>query len=765
MCSGRDYWHGARRKDQKVPWNHVSPSQIENYQKCKRSWFFKSILKTPEGQRGHQSLGEAFHLIMERVPKGLGMPDHADVDASPEDWGKAEDLAKLALPLLPEDPSHSFKREWGIRLETYEGGPTMIGYVDLGIPVGHGWPAFLIPSNEAIVADYKTLSDFRYMRTPQELASSVQMMTYAKWAIEPWPTGLHGENLSQPEHVRLLHMYAKTRAPFTRSSVRFESAIVTPQEINTQWAKTLDTIHDMEHVANSCKTADDVTATGTLTGHCEAYGGCYFRDKCGLSPTSGIKTLFQIGKKSATSIETQETSIMAGSSILDKIKAARAKEEAAKAGTSTPATSTSTVALGAASTTSTASGIRTEVTQTTPIASPVATVDNFSPSGTVDNSATTEKGATEKSTLSAAANTGNPPTESVIAKGPISGLMAKIQAQGKGTPTLGGALAGSYGKEIGSQAAGFAGTDDLGKSTCNTIAELLKLANGVVPPDAPSRTQEVITRPGDQVQDPTKETEDDNDTGDAVGESPVDLPTGAASSTVSGNGGSGNLATSPSPDVGKKRGRPSNAEIEARKAEEAKRFDEAVKLEVAKRLSADFSDFNEAVEAEVAKRLANGPVPLPTHDRLNDLQTQLKQTRLEAEAERQIAEQRKEDNRKLYAQLEQAMLNLADETRRKPSVEGLTLYIDCYPTKGETELTDYYEWIAPICVQVAASNNVGDWREIQYTAKGMFANAIRESIKTGNNLPRAMFVSSSASGSEIAIEVLTPLARRIIRRM
>src|SRR5260221_866629 len=127
MMEGRDHWLG---KD-KVAWNHVSASQIENYLKCHRSWFFKSVLRVPELQKGHQALGESFHLILEKVPKGLEWPNRADTIASPEEWDKADALAKVALPLLPAEPAHiAIKREWQISMPTYENGPTFVGYID-----------------------------------------------------------------------------------------------------------------------------------------------------------------------------------------------------------------------------------------------------------------------------------------------------------------------------------------------------------------------------------------------------------------------------------------------------------------------------------------------------------------------------------------------------------------------------------------------------------------------------------------------------------
>lgn len=699
-----DHWKGTKtRRSPKglveLAWNHVSASQIENFTKCKRLWFFKSILKIPEGQKGFQSLGEAFHLIMEKTPKGLGY-NHADVAATPEDWEKAEQMAKQALPLLPVETAWTkpFKREQSIRLDTYEGGPAMVGYVDLGVPTGVGWPSFMFPANEAIVADYKTLSDFRYMKTPQELADSIQMMTYAKWAIEPG--GLHGEEDPIPEHVRVLHMYARTKPPFNRNAIRHESAIVTPSEINTRWNKTLDIVRDMQQTS-SCTNHDDVEAGGALNGHCEAYGGCHFRDKCGIVKQSGIKSLFQISKKPTAPTETQD---MSGSAILDKIKAARAAQ-AASGGTPVAPTATNTppVATG------------------TPVAS-------ASTSGTVDKPATVVEGQTQ-----AAVNQGNQPTSTnvspVASKGPFSGLMSKINALGKGQPQLSGAAATAFQKETGAPAVP-SGT--LAKTIVSSLGELMKLASGVVPPDAPARTQAVITKPGDTVVDPIKVMEpegesvdDESDTGSSNDTSEVSDSTVDTFPTVSTDGADTGVSTG---EPVKRRGRPTNAELEARKVEELKALEDRIQAEVAKRLQ---SGESQQVESQLA-------------DEVQDLIHQL-------EASKATTQKLLEENERLVA-----------SKGHTPS-EGFTLYVDCFPTKGEAP-TDFFEWIGPICRVVAEQNSVGDWRQINYTAKALLANAIRETVKA-EGLPKAMTVSSYAGGADIALEILTPLAKRVIKKL
>jgi hypothetical protein len=688
----KDHWKGEfTRSTSKgkvlVSWNHVSPSQIENFVKCKRAWFFKSIQKVPEKQKGHQSLGEAFHLVLEKVPQGLSYPSRADVDASSEDWDKADAMAKQALPLLPV--SDKIVREHAIRLDTYPNGPTMVGYIDIAIPTGVGWPAFIIPANEAIVGDYKTLSDFRYMKTPQELADSVQMMTYAKWAIEAHQETQDLADIKDgPPNIRLVHMYAKTRAPFTRSSIRHESALVTPNEINTKWNKTLDIVREMEQVS-SCTQANDVEANGALNGHCEAYGGCQFRDKCGISPSSGIKTLFQITKKP------QEQDLM-GSAILDKIRAAQAK--AASATPSTPVT-----------------------------VAPSATIS--ATPGVGEASASVQGIQSESLTPATSLATG----VTSPAKGPVSGLLAKIQSTGKGRPHLAGAICQAYGKEQGQPLVTLLGDGDLRNTTISTLGELIKLASGVVPPDAPARTQEVITRPGEAVVDPEAEIEEGEDSETSVDEgATVPVKGSEAGETTPEGDFSGSDANSVDPvsTSVKKRGRPSREEMAAREALQKKAFDDAV-------------------NAEVLKRMGNNT---NAHEALNDQSKDI--NALSAQLNQQ---------QELINALRQERDTARAVAKGIPVQDGLTLYVDCFPVKGDQPV-DFFEWIGPICAQVAQQNDVGDWRQINYTAKALLANAIRATVKE-HGAPKAIAVSSYAGGADVALEILTPIAKRVIKKL
>lgn len=674
-----------------VTWNQVSPSQIENYVKCKRSWFFKSVQRIQEPQKGHQALGTSFHLIMEKVPKGLTWPSRQDTNATEEEWDKANQMANVALPLLPLDPQGLTKREHGIILETYENGPILRGYIDLAIPPGVGWPAFLIPASEAIIGDYKTLSDFRYMKTPEELASSIQMMSYAKWAISDWPTGLVGPMDPMPEHVRLLHIYAKTRSPYNRSSIRNESAVVTIPEINAFWDKTLDIVREMQSTS-SCSDFNDVEANGALTGHCEAYGGCHYRDKCGLSKETGLKSLFQIGKKPATTPTSTGDIVMSGSAVLAKILAARAA----------------------------ASG-------TTPAISEQTQVD---------------QGQASPTPAPEAATPSTPVQTQPKANGPISGLLAKIESTGHGKPVLTGSVAQQLNKETGANLATYPGEGMRAQTTIASVGELMKYASGIIPPDAPPRTQPVITTPGTPVADPEAEpaaTEEGDDeevstpSNDAVSSQPATPGVGSNLPAPSGS----DPGATPGQVEGKKRGRPSKEEMQAREA-------------------AAQAEFNAKVETEVAKRLANGG---------SVVQGSNSQASADLLSELSIRESELQGAKQALAAAQQTIHNLRNQSgsaNSGRSDQGLTIYVDCMPTKGQGELTDFHEWIRPATQAVEESNNVADWRLINYVGKGLLAAQIRELIKL-QGLPQNMMIPSFAAGADIALEILSPQAKKIIR--
>lgn len=708
-------------KDQLVAWSQVSPSQIESYQKCNRLWFFKSVMRLPELQKGNQALGEGVHLILEvadRVPKGdmprLGYEyNHTDVpNLDSEGWAKATALATLMVPIIPRSrPGRPVIREAKITLDTYPGGPTMIGYMDLGVPVGIGWPELLIPDTAAIVGDYKTTSDFRYMKTPEELADSVQMMTYAKWAIEDLPGVISTipdiQALPQEgdhREIYLAHLYGRTKPPFTKASIRHSVACVTVDQINAKWEKTLDTVRQMDQDAKASD-AQDVKPTGVLNDHCSAYGGCAYRDRCGLNQPNPIKNLFIRPSVSSSPTEAPDMSNTAGGGLLAKIQEARRKAAQGQP--------------EAASTTPTAPATESEKTETVSTPAPVAET---------------------------------PSVPSEPSKGPISTLMNEIKAANGGhKPMLSGLVALMYSKEQGidfKPGASLAGTGPLASVNCKSMADLVNLktkgaplsvsernavldppkaapsvATGIVPADAPPREQPVITKPGDGV-DPVKanagtvDPEAEIDDGSEEAQSEAQAPQTAQASTSA-----------------PRRGRPSNAEIAARKAEEAAKLEAEIERRVAEKINAMAGQVVMATDAQTVAKLS--------------------------EQEGEIAKLTKMVS-EVVSERDALKSKLKSHASQAPN--GFALFVDCYPIKGLPEGTiDYLDWYAPIAAGIKEDLKT-DWRMIDYKSKGVLAEAMR--LVVGNTaLPHAMTISMSAPGADVAMEVLSPFARTIVRRM
>jgi hypothetical protein len=708
-----------------VAWTQVSPSQIETYNKCNRLWFFKSVMRVPELQKGNQALGEGVHLIIENVEKmPKGEIPRAGYEYTHEEvptldapgWDKAKQLAALMVPYIPRSRNGiQVLREQKITLPTYPGGPTMLGYMDLGVPSGIGWPELMIPTHAAIIGDYKTLSDFKYMRTPEELADSVQMMTYAKWAISDMPgrtvndlDTLPGETAETP--VYLAHLYGRTKPPFTRSSVRNSVALVTPSQINAKWEKTLDTVRSMDHDARASD-AQDVQATGVFNDHCSAYGGCAFRDRCGLNQPNPIANLFGIRKSASSSpTESKDMSDVAGGSLAAKLAEAKARLAAQQQAqtASNPAPAATAPAPAA-----------------TPAPAPVAPTHAPAPASAPLSSATPNKG-------------------------PISELIIKIEnLHGGSKPALAGLIALLYAKEQGIEFKPGASLASSGHAlagvTCRTKADLEGLitasapapvatapvvqaapvpstvASGIVPADAPPRTQSVITKPGDG-QDPIKANA-------GVGGEPG--VAGVTEDDEEGEGETGQetpqvVAGGPPPA---KRGRRSNAEIAAEKAAQ----EAAREAEIERRV--------------IAKLEALGIESTPTIDL--DAQKVIEQ--VTAERDQAVREKKSLE----------AKINASQRT--SGPIQGFTLYVDCYPFKGTPEgIQDYLEFYAPIAQVVAEQNGQADWRLIDYKGKGFLATAMRVAAQAG--LPPAMAISRDMPGADIALEVLSPLARQIIRR-
>lgn len=301
---------------------HVSASQIKNFDSCQRLWFYASVLKSRSPQTVPQAKGTTVHGALEAYLKGG--PMDADILAR----AKALDIS---LPELQEyieamkpfvgNPGEGLT-EFRDEIPTYVGGPKFVLVVDHAREVeiaGHG----VIPQ----IDDLKTTSDFRYCKTPAELAKDVQMVSYAKWALRL----IEKKRQPQPNFVSLRHVYVRTRGKKIGTA---RDVLISPEDVEKRWEEILNLVRDMCDLADSeigAKGRAHVAAKQdplqfdvssippSTTDHCSAYGGCSFRPQCfGAASGNPLKSMFKAKKEEKKMSESNGT--VPHMSLADRVK-------------------------------------------------------------------------------------------------------------------------------------------------------------------------------------------------------------------------------------------------------------------------------------------------------------------------------------------------------------------------------------------------------------------------------------------------------------
>ena len=257
--------------------NNYSASQINAFNNCRRLWFLQSILRIRFPSSESQKRGKEIHAILEHWLKtGKLLMDHPL-----EFWRYIEWL----IPYLPDwqEPHLAIEQEiWldtpsGLPLKTIRDAPIGIplkGFIDLG-----RW-SLKIP----VIGDLKTTTNMRYAKTPAELNQDTQLNTYARWVFGVEP---------ELPAVKAGHWYLKVEGPGKKPPKNIRSKKVLPvfTEITREgnegvWQRDCETMAEMRRVSFT-KHWQDVEPN---LNHCSAYGGCNFKEKCGIS---ALDTLFQ----------------------------------------------------------------------------------------------------------------------------------------------------------------------------------------------------------------------------------------------------------------------------------------------------------------------------------------------------------------------------------------------------------------------------------------------------------------------------------------
>ena len=225
-----------------MPYAQTSVSQIECWRLCRRKWWFKSIQKVREPVKPSAQLGIDIHDSLEHyLNTGNVRQDYC------------VEFVKLAIPYLPA-PARPGRllTEHEIRVGTYEGGPYLLGYIDV----------VDLEAYPLLVHDHKTCGSFNFLKTPDELARNTQVSAYARWVF-----GLH----PAIDRVKMTHLYLRTKGGLAARPV---SAVVDRALVEETWAR------DMADVR--CMAVDaEVTEQNDIPRNddgCAAFGGCYLRN-------------------------------------------------------------------------------------------------------------------------------------------------------------------------------------------------------------------------------------------------------------------------------------------------------------------------------------------------------------------------------------------------------------------------------------------------------------------------------------------------------
>lgn len=264
----------------------VSPSQVDAYRRCPRVWYNATVLKDREPSKPFQLRGEAIHKALEiylrtgEVKPTIALPDSLKGGALTE--FQTLEFIQVAIPHIPR-PANDLEH-WGQYPKDDKGAPTAMLLLEQAGEMGT-WEAEAAPAGdrgpgvsqfidvvEALpkkcrILDYKTTSNFRYAKTPEELQKNTQLCWNAKYIFA----------ISDYEEIEIEHLYLLTTGRPKALPVRTR---VTRAQVEEVWARDMALVHEMVEWARLGPLTADVLPPNT--DHCDDYGGCFYRTKCGF---------------------------------------------------------------------------------------------------------------------------------------------------------------------------------------------------------------------------------------------------------------------------------------------------------------------------------------------------------------------------------------------------------------------------------------------------------------------------------------------------
>ncbi|NIQ91055.1 MAG: hypothetical protein GWM98_04890 [Nitrospinaceae bacterium] len=243
---------------------NVSPSRVSKFRRCRRLIGFEYVEKIKPPPSPKQQFGKDVHAQLERWFKSGKVPDRTSAGLTAKQGIKKGWLPGPNVPgLLVE---HEAILDWspGVRLKMFP---------DLVVPPLNNSPR--------IVVDHKTTSDLRYAMTPEQVAADEQAAMYAAWAMltfgepEILARWIYYSATNPKKGPRKPNGVKKAEARFRADSVDFLGIIEGLQA-------------DIGFIVEIIKSGIRGLNLDPSPESCEMFGGCFFKDRCQLSPADRL---------------------------------------------------------------------------------------------------------------------------------------------------------------------------------------------------------------------------------------------------------------------------------------------------------------------------------------------------------------------------------------------------------------------------------------------------------------------------------------------
>lgn len=221
---------------------HISASQITQYDRCPREWYYAKVLGLPTKQSAGATLGSKCHEELEEYLT-TGVDNRSELtksgDALLAHISKSAEIERALEIPLPSVDACKF-----------------IGFIDV------------YDLERGQIVDHKFKADLKkYGTTPEDLAQDVQAIAYARYFLQ--------ENIASQSVIFAHHQHqTKGKPKAERVEVLFQR-----KYIEEQWASVEKKAAQMA----ACGLQELEEVQGEKKS-CWAFGGCSFMDVCKYSP-------------------------------------------------------------------------------------------------------------------------------------------------------------------------------------------------------------------------------------------------------------------------------------------------------------------------------------------------------------------------------------------------------------------------------------------------------------------------------------------------